>query len=196
MTIVPLTWPIGSGVDFQGVYEMEQGAGPPVRTLRTQRPPRRPGGQGPRGRRARQAARHCRPRAPARRTRDGRRVHHALRSGAVPRGRDLTDVLRQRAHELRRRDRAARTSSISAPPPGPLSNSSMAWCRPEEDFFSGFVYKVAANMDKHHRDRIAFLRVTSGRFERGMAAKHVRLGREVRLSHPPPILRAGAGDHR
>ena len=39
-------------------------------------------------------------------------------------------------------------------------------------------------MDKMHRDRIAFLRVTSGRFERGMSAKHLRMGREVRLSHP------------
>ncbi|MCR9247955.1 MAG: peptide chain release factor 3, partial [bacterium] len=55
---------------------------------------------------------------------------------------------------------------------------------PNSKFFSGFVYKVAANMDKMHRDRIAFLRVTSGRFERGMAAKHLRLGRDVRLSHP------------
>ena len=39
-------------------------------------------------------------------------------------------------------------------------------------------------MDKMHRDRIAFLRVCSGRFERGMSAKHLRLNREVRLSHP------------
>ncbi|MEO0479222.1 MAG: peptide chain release factor 3 [Planctomycetota bacterium] len=55
---------------------------------------------------------------------------------------------------------------------------------PTEETFTGFVYKIAANMDKHHRDRIAFLRVTSGRFERGMAANHLRLGREVRMSHP------------
>jgi peptide chain release factor 3 len=39
-------------------------------------------------------------------------------------------------------------------------------------------------MDRQHRDRIAFLRVTSGRFERGMSALHLRLDREVRLSHP------------
>lgn len=54
----------------------------------------------------------------------------------------------------------------------------------EEDAFSGFVFKVQANMDPRHRDRIAFLRVCSGRFEKDMPVKHVRLGREVRLSHP------------
>ena len=70
-----------------------------------------------------------------------------------------------------------------APAPGPLPTIDGA-VPPDAPFFSGFVYKVAANMDKMHRDRIAFLRVTSGRFERGMAAKHLRMGREVRLSHP------------
>jgi peptide chain release factor 3 len=70
-----------------------------------------------------------------------------------------------------------------APPPGPLATLAST-IPPDSPFFSGFVYKVAANMDKMHRDRIAFLRVTSGHFERGMAARHLRLGREVRLSHP------------
>ncbi len=70
-----------------------------------------------------------------------------------------------------------------SPPPGPLKTVD-GEIPPTESFFTGFVYKIAANMDKHHRDRIAFLRVTSGRFERGMSASHVRLGREVRMSHP------------
>jgi peptide chain release factor 3 len=70
-----------------------------------------------------------------------------------------------------------------APPPGPLPTLEGS-VPPDAPFFSGFVYKVAANMDKMHRDRIAFLRVTSGHFVRGMSAKHLRLQREVRLSHP------------
>ncbi len=70
-----------------------------------------------------------------------------------------------------------------APAPGPMPTIA-GEVPPDAPYFSGFVYKVAANMDKMHRDRIAFLRVTSGKFERGMAAKHLRLGREVRLSHP------------
>ncbi|MFM1872679.1 MAG: hypothetical protein RL398_2101 [Planctomycetota bacterium] len=70
-----------------------------------------------------------------------------------------------------------------APAPGPLPTVD-GTVEPNAPFFSGFVYKVAANMDKMHRDRIAFLRVTSGHFVRGMSAKHLRMGREVRLSHP------------
>src|SRR3954447_684810 len=53
---------------------------------------------------------------------------------------------------------------------------------PGEQPFSGFVFKIQANMDPAHRDRIAFLRVCSGRFERGMKVKHLRLGREIKVS--------------
>ncbi len=50
------------------------------------------------------------------------------------------------------------------------------------DKFSGFIFKIQANMDPKHRDRIAFLRVCSGRFERDMVVTHVATGRRVRLS--------------
>jgi peptide chain release factor 3 len=53
---------------------------------------------------------------------------------------------------------------------------------PAEETFSGFVFKIQANMDPKHRDRIAFLRVCSGRFERGMKMKHLRLNREISAS--------------
>ncbi|QDZ28468.1 peptide chain release factor 3 [Noviherbaspirillum sp. UKPF54] len=53
---------------------------------------------------------------------------------------------------------------------------------PVEAPFSGFVFKIQANMDPAHRDRIAFLRVCSGRFERGMKIKHLRLNREIKVS--------------
>jgi peptide chain release factor 3 len=48
--------------------------------------------------------------------------------------------------------------------------------------FSGFVFKIQANMDKRHRDRIAFLRICSGKFERGMAATHVQSGKKLKLA--------------
>ena len=54
--------------------------------------------------------------------------------------------------------------------------------------FSGFVFKIQANMDPSHRDRIAFMRVVSGRFERGMTVKHLRLGKDVRLSKSTSFL--------
>jgi peptide chain release factor 3 len=54
--------------------------------------------------------------------------------------------------------------------------------------FSAFVFKIQANMDRAHRDRVAFLRICSGRYERGMKVKHVRLGREIRLANPTQFL--------
>lgn len=59
---------------------------------------------------------------------------------------------------------------------------------PEENRFSAFVFKIQANMDPAHRDRIAFMRIVSGKFERGMTVKHVRLGKEVRLSQPQQFM--------
>jgi peptide chain release factor 3 len=50
--------------------------------------------------------------------------------------------------------------------------------------FSGYVFKLQANMDRRHRDNIAFIRICSGRFERDLVVKHHRLGREIRLSRP------------
>ena len=53
---------------------------------------------------------------------------------------------------------------------------------PFEEDFSGVVFKIQANMDPAHRDRIAFMRICSGRFERGMKVRHHRIGKEVQLS--------------
>ena len=53
----------------------------------------------------------------------------------------------------------------------------------DEEAFTGFVFKIQANMDPKHRDRMAFLRICSGRFERGMKAFHCRLDREVNLGN-------------
>lgn len=51
-----------------------------------------------------------------------------------------------------------------------------------DDPFSGFIFKIQANMNPAHRDRVAFLRVCSGKFERGMTVNHVRLDRKVNLT--------------
>lgn len=56
--------------------------------------------------------------------------------------------------------------------------------RPDENKFSGFVFKIHANLDPRHRDRIAFLRVCSGVFERGKFYHHTRLDKDVRFSSP------------
>ncbi len=70
-----------------------------------------------------------------------------------------------------------------APAPLCRSTSEREVC-PEEEKFSGFVFKIHANLDPRHRDRIAFLRVCSGRFERNKYYHHVRLGKDVRFSNP------------
>jgi peptide chain release factor 3 len=51
-----------------------------------------------------------------------------------------------------------------------------------EEKFSGFVFKIQANMDPRHRDRIAFMRVCSGRYTKGMKMRHVRLGKDVKIA--------------
>jgi peptide chain release factor 3 len=74
-----------------------------------------------------------------------------------------------------------------APTPSPrLSEKGDVF--PEEPEFRGFVFKVQANMDPNHRDRIAFLRVVSGKFERDMAATNVRTGKQVRLTRPQKLF--------
>ena len=54
--------------------------------------------------------------------------------------------------------------------------------------FSGFVFKLQANMDPKHRDRVAFVRICSGKFEKDMSVKHSRTGKTIRLSRPQKIF--------
>jgi peptide chain release factor 3 len=54
---------------------------------------------------------------------------------------------------------------------------------PDEEAFSGFVFKIQANMDKAHRDRMAFLRICSGKFTRGMKVRHHRLEKDINLAN-------------
>ncbi|HDR14497.1 MAG TPA: peptide chain release factor 3 [Desulfobacteraceae bacterium] len=69
--------------------------------------------------------------------------------------------------------------------PGPLPRpASTRTVSPEEKAFSGFVFKIQANMDPAHRDRIAFLRICSGRFKRGMRIRHHRLGKDILVANP------------
>jgi len=64
---------------------------------------------------------------------------------------------------------------------------------PGEDKFSGFVFKIQANMDPQHRDRIAFLRVCSGRYIKGMKMHHVRIGKDVQVANSVTFLASDRG---
>ncbi|MBT4364009.1 MAG: peptide chain release factor 3 [Desulfobacteraceae bacterium] len=68
-----------------------------------------------------------------------------------------------------------------APAPGPRASLSRD-VSPDEETFSGFTFKIQANMNPAHRDRIAFFRICSGKFTRGMKVRHHRIGKDVMLS--------------
>lgn len=87
------------------------------------------------------------------------------------------------------------------PPPG-ARKAGEEDIKPTDERFSAFIFKVQANMDKSHRDRIAFARVCSGKFEGGMRVDHFRLGKQIRLNRAEQffaqeretVMEAFAGD--
>ena len=74
-----------------------------------------------------------------------------------------------------------------APSPRPRPTTGRT-VMPEEEAFSGFVFKIQANMDPQHRDRVAFLRICSGHFKRGMKIRQLRLGRDIQVHNPITFL--------
>jgi peptide chain release factor 3 len=78
--------------------------------------------------------------------------------------------------------------------PSPLPRSTVTReVEPTEPKFSGFVFKIQANMDPAHRDRIAFLRICSGSYKKGMKMRHVRIGRDVQVSNAVTFLASDRG---
>ncbi|UJR79566.1 peptide chain release factor 3 [Sandaracinus amylolyticus] len=73
------------------------------------------------------------------------------------------------------------------PQPGPRETN-VGKVEPGEDRFGAFVFKVQANMDPNHRDRIAFVRIVSGKFESGMWVNHYRLGKQIRLARAEQLF--------
>ncbi|MBW2732392.1 MAG: peptide chain release factor 3, partial [Deltaproteobacteria bacterium] len=73
------------------------------------------------------------------------------------------------------------------PPPGPRQANSGTISATNSEF-SGLIFKIQANMNRAHRDRLAFVRICSGCFERGMKVHHVRTGRDMRLANPTLFL--------
>jgi peptide chain release factor 3 len=73
---------------------------------------------------------------------------------------------------------------IELAPPPQARMTSQGLVEPTEPFFLGFVFKIQANMDPNHRDRMAFLRVCAGHFQKDMQVIHGRLGRTIRMARP------------
>jgi peptide chain release factor 3 len=73
-------------------------------------------------------------------------------------------------------------------PPAPRTARNGGAVFPDNQQFSGFVFKIQANMDPRHRDRVAFVRIVSGKFSRDMAVHHAQTGKKVRLSNVSKVF--------
>jgi peptide chain release factor 3 len=78
--------------------------------------------------------------------------------------------------------------ALEAAPPQSRETLDEVWIEPTDEEFSGFIFKVQANMNPRHRDRIAFMRVVSGIFSRGMEVRIARSGEKLRLAKPHSFL--------
>ncbi len=187
MTCVPFSWPIGMGKEFRGVYNLH----------RDQLELFNAGGE----------------RRPEDRVRveglDDPTLDRVLGAG------DVVDTLREEVELVREAgdtfDREAYLAARQtptffgsalnnfgvgefldalielAPPPRPTPSATRP-ILPNEEKFSGFVFKIQANMNPQHRDRIAFLRVCSGKFEQGMKVRQVRTGAESKVRNAITFL--------
>ncbi len=73
--------------------------------------------------------------------------------------------------------------------PSPIGReSSSGYIEPNNDEFSGFIFKIHANLDPNHRDRIAFLRIVSGKFERNKFYNHTRLEKKIKFANPTSFM--------
>jgi peptide chain release factor 3 len=186
LDVVPASWPIGIGRDFLGVYDLfadalllfERGAGPhggePVRCRGLDDP---------------ELPRRLPAPAFARLREEVEMVRGLLPSFdlAAFRAGHLSPVYFGSAlHNFGVRELLSGLAAL-APPPRPqpaLGADGPRSIRPEAREVTGFVFKVQANIDPQHRDRIAFVRLSSGRFERGMKLKNQRTGRLFSVHNP------------
>lgn len=178
----PMNWPIGDGPDFQGVYDLRN-----RRVLSFQR------------------TAHGRYRAPVELSDlDDPQLAELLSERAYEKLREDVELLLAAGTEFDQEAFLAGTltplyfgSALNnfgvepfldalidlAPAPG-ARGSDRGPVEPDNEDFSGFVFKIQANMDPRHRDRMAFLRVCSGRFQKDMTVHHPRLDRTIRMSRP------------
>lgn len=175
---VPMNWPIGNGPTFQGVFDLRK-----QQVLRFER------------------TQHGASIAPVEVSGlDDRRLEESLGMNAWQDLRDAAQLLHGAGASFHF-ERFSRGELIPVFFGSAINNfgvepfleailelapapSSRAGFEPASDTFTGFVFKIQANMDKRHRDRLAFMRVCSGVFEKDMLVHHARLGREVRMTRP------------
>ncbi len=188
MHVTPMNWPIGNGHDFQGVYDLQK-----RQVLYFQRTT---------------GGRHRAPMAV--RDIDDPMLAEAITPRAYQRLRDDVELLSGVGTPFDQDEFLAGKltpvyfgSAVNnfgvepflaglaelAPPPR-ARQSDQGPVEPSDEGFSGFVFKIQANMDPKHRDRMAFIRICSGQFEKDMNVFHPRLGRMIRMSRPHRLFAA------
>lgn len=176
----PVNWPLGDGVDFRGVYDRREKE---VHFFE-----RVPGG----GYRAPESVLDLK----------DDRVREKMEAGVYQRVQDELEMLEGAGATFDREavlqgnltpvffGSAVNNFGVQllldgfldlAPPPAARKVQGEV-LQPDSEDFSGFIFKIQANMDPRHRDRLAFVRICSGRFERDMSVVHTRTGRKLRLS--------------
>ncbi|MDX1594449.1 MAG: peptide chain release factor 3 [Gammaproteobacteria bacterium] len=182
----PLTWPIGMGRDFVGVYDLREEA---VRLFDDDHPDGRLVPLDDPELRQRLGGAHA---DLAEELELVREAAHPYDEQAFLEGRQTPVFFGSALHTFGVRQ-VLDTFVEVAPSPLPRAADERV-VEPGEEAFSGFVFKIQANMDPAHRDRIAFLRVCSGSYRRGMRMRHVRLGRDVQVANAITFL-ASDRDH-
>ena len=170
---VPITWPVGQGADFSGVATLFADLGPQARRVVPD-------------------LSHAGEKLRAHAGSEIELVAHAgdpLDHGRVLRGEQSPAFFASAWTELGVDEFLAAFVKL-APPPTPRHAGDGSAIEPLDERFSGFVFKIQANMDPAHRDRLAFVRVCSGQFRRGMDVRHVREERTIRLSMPHQLFGA------
>ena len=176
----PMNWPLGDGPDFRGVYDLEARA---VLLYERQRAgarnepvavtdPADPHGRRDGRRRAAAGA--------DRGGRDHRRRRHPLRRTAYRAGRQTPVFFGSALNDFGVEPFLQALLSLAPSPHARTTETGLV--EPTDPHFSGFVFKIQANMNPRHRDRVAFLRICSGRLMKDMPAEHERLGTTLRLS--------------
>jgi peptide chain release factor 3 len=176
----PMNWPIGDGIDFRGVYDLkahalllyerrERGRRTEAAAVSNPRDPKLAGIVGAERQRALIEAVDVIGGAG---TRFDPAAYRAARQTAVFFGSALNDF---------GVEPFLRLLLELAPSPGPRP-ADIGLVEPDHPDFSGFIFKIQANMNPRHRDRVAFLRISSGRLIKDMLVRNERLGTEIRLS--------------
>lgn len=188
---VPMTWPIGCGVDFKGVYDLNQKV---IRSFAESNDPLNPQVIDARDLSSPQVLNHL-----GKELLDKLHEDLEMLKGLIPPfdqeeflegimtpvffGSALNNFGVHETMEFMAKHCPGPKERQALQPPFD-ENSTERVVSPEEKQFTGFIFKIQANMDKRHRDRVAFLRVCSGEFNRGQKLLHTRTGKELKIATP------------